>query len=88
VLIDINKLSDIHIIKDSSGANTPDKEANDFWHCHLVELSLKKILILIEAIRKEKKERVSEKQIKHLIQQGITSGQISDLKNGMLEKID
>lgn len=91
VLLEINKLSKlgIKIIENSEGAKTPDNEANRLWHCHITELSLKKLLKLINTINDVKKERITESQIARLISESIIRGQISrsELSPNVLKNI-
>jgi hypothetical protein len=61
--------------------NSPDKTANQNWHCDLVELSARKLVDLAKAILAHAEiKRIPEKEMLHLLAQAAASGQIERAK--------
>ena len=76
VLLEESTLSALDIRIEDSPGETPDDGANN-WHCEIVELSLEKLMQLVEVIKEADHERVTEKKIRKQLLKALDSRRIS-----------
>ncbi len=77
-LIDSQTLEELDIRTQRTQGDTPDEKVNS-WHCDIIELSAQKLVKLAMAMfpQTERRKRILEKDIKKLLGDGVSSGQIS-----------
>ena len=83
-------IQDLNITIKESPGSTPDNKVNIEWHRDLFNLSAQKVLEIAEVIcRQAEKERILGKDIKKLIAEHISLGDIdkSKLEQKILEEV-
>jgi hypothetical protein len=76
-LIDSQTLEELGIRIRRTQGNTPDEKVNS-WHCDVIELSAQKLVKLAMAMfpQAERRKRIFKKNIKKLLGEGVSAGQI------------